>query len=38
MEIADLMHEALAQREDPAALAAVRGKVRTFTARFPLPG
>jgi RpiB/LacA/LacB family sugar-phosphate isomerase len=38
MEIADLMHEALTKREDPAALVAIREKVRTFTKRFPLPG
>ncbi len=38
MEIADLIHEALTKREDAAALAAIRGKVRTLTARYPLPG
>jgi len=38
MEIADLIHEALTQREDEAALAAIKEKVRVLTQRFPLPG
>jgi RpiB/LacA/LacB family sugar-phosphate isomerase len=38
MEIADLIHEALTKREDPAALAAIRDKVRTLTRSYPLPG
>lgn len=38
MEIADLIHEALTKREDEAALAGLKEKVRIFTQRFPLPG
>lgn len=38
MEIADLIHEALQKREDQAALAAIRERVRTLTSRYPLPG
>ncbi|MEA3211393.1 MAG: glycine hydroxymethyltransferase [Chthoniobacter sp.] len=38
MEIADLMHEALQKRADPAALQAVRDKVLALTRRYPLPG
>ncbi|HEY8900413.1 MAG TPA: serine hydroxymethyltransferase [Chthoniobacterales bacterium] len=37
MEIADLIHAALEARNDEAALAAVRKRVTTFTAQFPLP-
>jgi glycine/serine hydroxymethyltransferase len=38
MEIADLIHEALAHCEDRSKLHAVREKVRALTRRFPLPG
>jgi glycine hydroxymethyltransferase len=38
MEIADLIHAALSQREDEGALAAIKEKVRTLTSRYPLPG
>jgi len=37
MEIADFIHEALENRENPEKLEAIRGRVRTFMARFPLP-
>jgi glycine/serine hydroxymethyltransferase len=37
LEIADLLVEALARRDDPSALEGVRGKVRELTRRFPLP-
>ncbi len=37
LEIADLIHEALAGREDAAVLDRVRGKVRELTRHFPLP-
>lgn len=36
--VADLMDEALSNRADEAALAAVREKVRQFALRFPVPG
>jgi glycine hydroxymethyltransferase len=36
--VADLMDEALVVREDDAALAAVREKVRSFALTFPVPG
>ncbi len=36
--VADLMDETLAHREDDAALAAVREKVKKFSLRFPVPG
>ena len=38
MEIADLIHEALSHRADPAALARVKETVASLTRRFPLPG
>ena len=38
MEIADLMHEALTQPDDQAAVARIRSEVRALTARYPLPG
>jgi glycine hydroxymethyltransferase len=38
MEIADLIHSALTQVQDPAHLAKVKDTVRQFTRRFPLPG
>jgi glycine/serine hydroxymethyltransferase len=38
MEIADLIHSALAQVHDPAHLGKVKDTVRQFTRRFPLPG
>ncbi len=38
LEIADLLAEALANREDADALERIRGKVRELTRRFPLPG
>src|SRR5207237_10748370 len=37
LEIADLMAEALQNRDDDSALERVRGKVRELTRRFPLP-
>jgi len=37
LEIADLVAEALQNRDDNAALEQVRGKVRELTRRFPLP-
>jgi len=37
LEIADLVAEALQNRDDNAALERVRGKVRELTRRFPLP-
>jgi glycine hydroxymethyltransferase len=37
LEIADLVAEALQNREDTAALERIRGKVRELTRRFPLP-
>jgi glycine hydroxymethyltransferase len=37
LEIADLIAEALQNRDDNAALERVRGKVRELTRRFPLP-
>jgi RpiB/LacA/LacB family sugar-phosphate isomerase len=36
-DIAQLIHQALQKRNDPAGLEAVRGEVRKLTARFPLP-
>jgi len=36
--VADLMDETLAHREDEAALAAIREKVKKFSLRFPVPG
>ncbi len=37
LDIADLINEALTNREDPAQLEAIHGKVREITRRFPLP-
>src|SRR4026209_1588507 len=37
LEIADLLAEALQNRDDNAALERIRGKVRELTRRFPLP-
>ncbi len=37
LEIADLINDALTNREDPAKLEAIHGKVREMTRRFPLP-
>ena len=37
LDIADLINEALTNRQDPAALDKVREKVRELTRRFPLP-
>jgi glycine hydroxymethyltransferase len=37
LEIADLVAEALQNRDDQAALERVRAKVRDLTRRFPLP-
>ncbi len=37
MEIADLIHDALRQRDNAEALNDVRGQVKSLTARFPLP-
>jgi glycine/serine hydroxymethyltransferase len=37
MEIADLMHAALSQKDDPAAVDKVRAEVHALTRRFPLP-
>jgi RpiB/LacA/LacB family sugar-phosphate isomerase len=38
LEIADLMHRALSNKDNPDELAKVRAEVRTLTARYPLPG
>jgi len=38
LQIGDLIHEALTGRENPAALAQVREKVRALTRHYPLPG
>jgi RpiB/LacA/LacB family sugar-phosphate isomerase len=38
MEIADLIHRALASRESEAELAKIRDGVRALTRRYPLPG
>jgi len=38
MEIADYIHEALANAADDAKIAAIREQVRALTRRFPLPG
>ena len=38
LEIADLLADALAHREEEAALDRVRSQVRELTRRFPLPG
>jgi RpiB/LacA/LacB family sugar-phosphate isomerase len=38
LEIADLMHRALAHKDDTDALAKVRAEVRALTSRYPLPG
>ncbi len=38
MEIADLMHRALAGRETESELGVVREEVRRLTSRYPLPG
>ena len=37
MEIADMIHAALENAANPAALARVQSEVHAFTARFPLP-
>ena len=37
MEIADFIHAALEQTENPEELARIKGRVHAFTARFPLP-
>jgi len=37
LEVADLIAEALSNRNDTEALARVRGKVRDLTRRFPVP-
>jgi glycine hydroxymethyltransferase len=37
LEIAELVAEALQNRDDNAALERIRGKVRELTRRFPLP-
>jgi len=36
--VADLIDETLARREDDAALAAIKQKVKTFSLKFPVPG
>ena len=36
--LAGWIHEALAKREDEAALAALRERVEEFCRRFPVPG
>jgi RpiB/LacA/LacB family sugar-phosphate isomerase len=38
MEIADLMHQALEARDNPAELERIRDEVRQLTRRYPLPG
>lgn len=35
--VADLMHEALQSKDDPAALKAIQGKVFAFNRAFPMP-
>ncbi|MDR1305819.1 MAG: serine hydroxymethyltransferase [Verrucomicrobiales bacterium] len=37
-DIANFIHEALCQRHDAKALAALQSKVRAFTMNYPLPG
>ncbi len=37
MQVADFIHEALESRHDEARLAALRGRVTSFTSKFPLP-
>ena len=37
LDIADLMNDALQNRDDANVLEAIRGKVRELTRRFPLP-
>jgi glycine hydroxymethyltransferase len=37
MEIADLVHRALSQKNSEAALTKLRDEVRAFTRRYPLP-
>jgi glycine hydroxymethyltransferase len=37
LEIADLINDAVTNRDDSAALERIRGKVRDLTSRFPLP-
>ena len=37
MEIADLIHAALQNTENPAELARIQGRVHAFTSRYPLP-
>jgi glycine hydroxymethyltransferase len=38
MEIADLIHRALTNKDSADELAKVRAEVRTLTSRYPLPG
>ena len=38
MDIADFIHEALSNGNDPAKIAQLRLRVQAFTRRFPLPG
>jgi glycine/serine hydroxymethyltransferase len=38
MEIADLIHRALTNKDSADELARVRAEVRTLTSRYPLPG
>lgn len=37
-DIANWIHAALSNRENPAKLAAIRDEVKAFTAQYPLPG
>jgi len=37
LDIADLINDALHNRDDANALETIRGKVRELTRRFPLP-
>jgi glycine/serine hydroxymethyltransferase len=38
LEIADLIHRALANKDNSDEIAKVRAEVRALTARYPLPG
>jgi glycine hydroxymethyltransferase len=38
MDIADFIHAALSNGDDPAKIAKIRDQVRQLTRRFPLPG
>jgi len=38
LEIADLIHRALSNKDNADEIAKVRAEVRALTARYPLPG